>query len=357
LGDKSFRLLTTRALTGIMELCHHNLKTVIFPDSTWQTPLVTEWIAALAKFSCPHLIKLELGYADIDNGLFAKLVRNNPNLKSLTWRMVSDVWLEFPDIICDKLERLKISRCDDASIRSLIGHCPNLTHFEVKCLTAVSKETLDEFFAHCPKLDTLKIFRMENTKFNFESLGTFWQMPLKKLVIWSDPDRQIKDAALKKISESFSELKSLELRFLSVTNDGVAALASLENLRKLTLSWIKGNIDEGVRQVALCGQLEEANFDINLSPGTFETFLQSCPDLRFLSVHSVTQINSYAQTCDIMRACILKPGIRKGKRNLTISICDRDTAAIWISDYVQVALDLLEARDGRVIKFVHSDLL
>lgn len=104
--DEIMNKITPDSFSKLLDLCADNLQSIEFPRVVVDRS-VSELVNRFAKFSFPQLISLDLGEASVDDQMFSDLIRNNVNLKSLTWNS-KDVSPTFPeDVVGEKLEILK----------------------------------------------------------------------------------------------------------------------------------------------------------------------------------------------------------------------------------------------------------
>lgn len=130
------------------------------------------------------------------------------------------------------------------------------------------------------------------------------------------------------------------VRVGEVNSEGKAALASLINLRKLSLD--SSITDDGrIGQLANCQQLTEISLSNSiLSQATFIALIRFCPGLKMLSIGGVSGIS----TPD-MSIAVLDSFWNIGNRKIEVEICGVQKI-IWKLAAVKTALDHLKQNDG-----------
>lgn len=286
-------------------------------------------------YTFPKVIEFETGYCDED------VIRRVPNIRSFTSRF-KGCFLFPTDLILENLERLVLSSMNDASLRSLVGQAPNLKHFETDLSS--TKNTLDNFFASTPKLEVLELASLKIVE-------QFWNLSaLKSLTLkYNSMDNQ----QFQRISTSFPNLENLNFERYTANSEGIAALASLTNLRLITLSHYadEGRLaaDDRIKRFSNCRQLSEFKiYHLPLTPATFIALIRGCPDLKKIRISHISNIETPE-----MASAMLDSFFDIGKRNVEVGIYGRHFEEIWESQEVKMTLEHLKEDGGPVINFRH----
>jgi len=335
LNEGIYRHLNAESFSGILELCSNNLKRMEFP--CFGTSAALALIDTFSYFSFQNLVDLDLGKpASLDDGVFQNLIRRNPNLKILKCSFIhgDGEWCTFPqDVVNENLEILLAGDLNTESIASLTGHIPNIKHLGTCfCREEIDSDTLEEFFASCPRIQTfiLDEMHLENVDILL-AIESFWRLNLREFVSCRDNGAETDGDILMKVGESFSQMEVL-LITSDMTNEGIAGLARLSNLRFLTLNgWFEINPDLAVRALVACEKLEALQIRCWISTTTLNEIVRFCTNLCVLSVFRVN-VKSKSEAAEIARSL-------RGfsPTELKIRICD-EYGVNWESEEVQAAL-------------------
>lgn len=323
----------------------------------------TELVITFSEYSCPRLRKLDIGCTTVEGSdILDRVIRNNPNLKTLIWnaggRVQPEVYIQYPAITTENLVTLKTC-VNDAALQSLTGRVPNLRHLKV-LTDEVDAAVLDAFFASVPHLKTLHIGFTNNT-IQFQHLTHFWHLrSLESLHMNFSADdfdlyeeHMVGDDALCKIGSAFPKLHDLRLGVWGPTDAGFTDLKKLMHLQKASFTFsYGGQLQNGIRELAGCESLKEIEVrDSNITVETLIAVILGCPELSNVTVGSVIGPIDPTEAADALQPLF-------GMRSRTVTIAFRPSnrmqyfglKSIWDSEPVSQVLRHLEEIDGVVIK-------
>lgn len=297
------RRMTPFCLSNFLKLCSNNLEKISFASFGLfsEHDKGVKLIRALCTFSCPKLTEIDIGGVDIGTGRIRTLLMRNQNLRNFTWYPFDEA-ITWPRVTHKKVEKLTLGLVDGSVLRPLGKSFPNLKHIDVKVAPA-KLDTIDHFFLYCSQLETLTLTISKNV--NFDRSRYLWRLnSLSNLSLDNSDNRKTMatDITLKRIASSFPLLTKLELGTIEATNSGIAALATLENLRSIKIWAIFSRyLDEGIRQFSKCKFLEEVRFsDSEITATTLINLFRSCPQLSALRVNDICEV----ETNELMGAAV-----------------------------------------------------
>lgn len=359
LNNGDFTRLPQDSFSNLLNSFAHGLEKITFPFYGEQL------VAIFSEFTCPNLTTLQLGNIFIEQYDFDNLIRNSENLKTLTWDYAG-VTLTYPNVVSQKLETLKIRGCNNAFIGSIIGRCPNLRRFVVTRFYTGGPSggtslpvlfVLNEFFATIQNIRSLAFplpsyTRTSGNYRTLQDLGNLWQLSSLRHLRLFNESNTVNDNALVRISMSFPNLETLEIIDIYASDQGIGTLASLNHLRKLTLTnqTINSPINTGIEQIARRGYLREAQFGFAIIPQTLKSFIDLCPELRFLWIKDIENIFSLEDALGLVQS------FEVVRRDITIRIQNDKNSHFWESAQIKEALQR-KVIDGCEIKFEFGDFI
>jgi eukaryotic-like serine/threonine-protein kinase len=219
--------------------------------------------------------------AAVDDAGITEFVRKNPAARELTTAGISGKGMPVIARLAN-LEKLSLLGCtaDDTAVSALNG----LTKLEdltlkgskiddggleqiarissLKRLTVEGKSLSDRGLACLARLKNLESLTVQNIKLSGEGVRPLAQLPhLSRLCLAADSASEIKNSALKTISESLPDLTALKLESTQLTDEGLACLSNFRKLSRLSLSFSPRITDKGLKYVAGLKNLKWLNLN------------------------------------------------------------------------------------------------
>lgn len=349
LGRSIFKKLTSENLARILEQCQKNLKSITFGPSD-----PSDFIETFSHFSFPKLTTLSIGWTALERNVFQDLFRNNPNLETFQWQVLdyeAALWPSmvcFPnDIVASKLTNLHIDFCDDILLLSLIGKCPNLVSLNLCCYaTPRTSIIIDEILGQTPKLRSVYVHAFSGYKlarFVPHEMKNLWN-PRSLTTIKINLPIVFNDDTLVQVIKMFPDLTCLWAPFAAVTDAGLRLLTAMERLSDVWLETV-GDVNEGVRTLSALRRLESLRLpQAALSSTTFVFLISSNPNLRYLKIHYINDVDMLEEACGVIDSISAEHTVKA-----RVVIQSRREFQIWKSPDVEAALEELKEKHGHDI--------
>jgi len=182
--------------------------------------------------------------------------------------------------------------------------------------------------------------------FDMKTLTHFWKLPIASL-IFKRHFSNFDDSDIRKITSSFPRLQYLNLDQSRITDQGIALMCSLKELRVVKIGVI-GDISQGIQQLADCDHLRELRVNgARLRTNDLKFLVRFCRNLRSLAVYDIEQVDTPEMAKEILRQVA---GV--GKRNVVVTI--RNYYSIWKWEALEPALKEMKMVHGVGLSFVHD---